>query len=197
MDCSGLSLTLHCGTRISFPIQSSSNFPVMLTKSMIHPKVKSKSNQQKQHPSSFVSFSTSCSIFQSLLNTATFPILQSILKSALLYLINALDLEQYNVCALPKFIDCNILSQKNPAQKELLLWHYHFGHADLGRIQCILCETHAKERDNKRRCIVTPCHKGSSVVDLVHKVCEACQLAKQKARHPLSKRCSIIDEKIN
>ena len=43
--------------------------------------------------------------------------------------------------------------------------------------------------------MVTPQHKDSSSVDLVHIICEACQLAKQKAIHSHSKKCTMIDEK--
>ena len=182
MDYSGITLTLRCGTRLSFPIQLSNNLPIMLTETMLHPKAKSRSNLKTQRSSSFISFMTGHYPFQSLLNTSTYPILPNIFKSALPSSIYILDLEEYNVRASPKFINRSILSKRNwnmsPAQKELFLWHYYLGHADLNRIQCILCKPHGKEKDNKRHCLVTPRHKGSSSVDLVHIVCEACQLAK-------------------
>ena len=82
----------------------------------------------------------------------------------------------------------------SPAQKELLLWHYCLGHVYLSRIQCILCNPCANEKDDKRHRMVTPRHKGSSPVDLTHIVCEACQLAKQKSMHPCSKHSTMIDE---
>ena len=92
----------------------------------------------------------------------------------------------------------NILSKRNwnlnPSQKELLLWHQRLGHADFSRVQAMLSKPRTSLRDEHRRQMITPRHIGSSSCDLTLLKCEACQLAKQKARHPCSKISSSINE---
>ena len=58
----------------------------------------------------------------------------------------------------------------------------------------MLSKPRTSTRDGHRWRMITPRHIGSSSCDLTLLKCEACQLAKQKSRHPWSKFSSNINE---
>ena len=115
LDHSGTSLVLACGTPLFFPLQSTSNLPIMLTESMLH---RSKARSKGTNFTSFVAGQTA---FQPTQSTSSFPRYPRISPGTLPYLINLLSLDNTTIKALPKFIDRNILSKRNwnlnPSQK--------------------------------------------------------------------------------
>lgn len=64
------------------------------------------------------------------------------------------------------------------AQRELLLWHQRFGHADMSLVQRLL----AQPKDEHTKRIIVPRHLGASSCGTP--CCEACQYGKQKRRQP-------------
>jgi len=150
LDRDGVKLTLECGACLSFPLQSSSNLPFMLTEGML--------NSSK--PTNFTSFIAGSSTFQPTRNSSSIPSYSRIAPGVIPFLINTLSLDTERIRALPKFVDQNILSQRNrnlsPPQKELLLWHQRLGHADLSRIQSLLCKPRTLSRDKRQRRLVNP-----------------------------------------
>lgn len=141
VDSKGAKLSLACGTCLSFPLNSSSNLPIMLTEGML--------NSTKS--TNFTSFIAGDSAFQPTRNSSSIPRYSPIRSSFIPFLINLVSLDTEGIRALPKFIDRNILSQRNwnlsPPQKELLLWHQRLGHADLSRIQGLLSKPRTSSRD--------------------------------------------------
>ena len=145
LDQSGTSLVLECGASLFFPLQSTSNLPIMLTESMLH----------GSKGTNFTSFMAGNTVFQPTQSTSNFPKYPRISPGILPYLINHLNLDNTTITALPKFIDRNILSKRNwnlnPSQKELLLWHQRLGHADLSRVHAMLSKPRTSTRDEHRR----------------------------------------------
>ena len=103
LDQSCTSLVLECGTSLFFPLQSTSNLPIMLTESMLH----------GSKGTNFTSFIAGKTVFQPTQSTSAFPKYPRISPGTLPYLINILNLDSTSIKAIPKFIDRNILSKRN------------------------------------------------------------------------------------
>ena len=101
LDCSGTSLVLDCGTPLFFPLQSTSNLPIMLTETMLH----------SSKGTNFTSFVAGQTVFQPTQSSSIFPKYPRISPGTLPYLINLLSLDNSHIRALPKFIDRNLLSK--------------------------------------------------------------------------------------
>jgi hypothetical protein len=159
-----LSLVLHCGTRLHFPINGRSNLPLMLTEAAL--------NRQRKG-GTFTTFHVQDhDSFQPSANRVNLQLLS----------------EQLSVFQ-STILDKSLLRQDNinlsPGSKELLLWHCRLGHADFQRILSILAKPDSlrgsEERGELHRRKIHPNTKVSNA--LIPK-CIACSVAKLKRTTP-------------
>ena len=137
----GVHLTLACGTRLSFPVQSSNNLLFVLISKALKNRPQSKA--QRVH----VALSDRAANALAFLATSTYTYFWAA----------SIDLSQA-ILLVPPPIKQGTFQRSNfnlsPAQKQLLLWHYRLGHLHLQHVQSLL----AQQCDllGKKSRIITP-----------------------------------------
>ena len=130
LNSDGISLTLKCGTQLSFPLHSNSKLPIMLTQKAIHPST-TYTTQQAHVPT-----------INSFCNTLFFVTTSTFISFTQ---INNVPMPHESIFACPineavfRKTDLNL----DPAQQELLLWHYPLGHTGIETIKRLLAIPHS------------------------------------------------------
>ena len=179
LDEAGISLTTAQGTVLTFPIQTGSNLPFMLTRKALSEN--SELSSQDRHSRQLNRFAN----LASFLCSSTFEIFnrECLFNSTVV-------VGTPNKVTESKFVLQRANWNLTEPQRELLLWHHRLGHINMQHVQSLLAK---QKDDNSQRTkgqgekrTIHPSNKKSSHCQPCPK-CEACQYAKQKRRNPPSK----------
>ena len=170
-DSNGISLTLTCGTKLSFPLHNNNNLPIMLTHKAIHP---STHVVIKQIHVSYRDPLHSINNIIAFIATSTFLMFTSA--------VNDLHRPRESTFNVP--IAAAVFRKSNwnldPAQQELLLWHYRLGHIGMETVQRLLAKPHSSTAlvPKYRIRVITP--KNPKSYHCCTPLCAACQFGRQK-----------------
>ena len=174
LDHRGLSLKLATNVTVHFPIQSNNNLPFMLTEQALRERRRS---TKSAHVVTTDLFTNICTFFlTSTLDNFRASIIDATTASALLVPVDDAIFQKSN---------WNL----DPAQKELLRWHYRLGHINMPRVQQLLRKQPATSSSTptvvpvKER-IIEPINNKCATIN--PPLCAACQFSRQKRRTPPS-----------